>query len=360
MTAMPVSSSVPVTETLDAPPPPPGVKSNGLLRRLFRRDGDETIANQAPMSRNITPGGIDSDLSGLGTKPVLAAGENLDKVKFVVPGSVLPTPNSPPPLPPGVMPLPRQYPSLQYATQVPGAMPSSAAGNPEMANPFVPMQNQSAPNWSPSESNAFARPTEDLVPPPQIAEAGRRGMLRRLLHRDANQEPVPTNTAGTGDSALAANGFATSGLNNSMEGLPSSQPRVLPASMTSAQTQSVLDGDCGQSLASLHNSMLPSQREMAADALATTDWRSNPAVVSALLRSAREDPAPTVRSACVRSLVKMNVNSGVAVSTLQALKFDTDMQVRSDANAALAALAASASANQGIQPTSFVGHSPSK
>ena len=113
--------------------------------------------------------------------------------------------------------------------------------------------------------------------------------------------------------------------------------------------------DSQLAVAALHNSMLPSQREMAAESLANADWRSNPAVVSELLRSAREDPAPSVRSACVRCLVKMNVRSGVAVATLQSLKNDTDAQVREEARGALAATGAEPPAPQNaVQTTSFV------
>jgi vesicle coat complex subunit len=95
---------------------------------------------------------------------------------------------------------------------------------------------------------------------------------------------------------------------------------------------------------------MPSEREMAAESLGNA--QANPALVAELLRSAREDPAPTVRCACVRCLAKMSVNNGAAMATLQALKGDTDPQVRTAAQEALAG-ACQASPMQPIQRASF-------
>ena len=45
-----------------------------------------------------------------------------------------------------------------------------------------------------------------------------------------------------------------------------------------------------QMLAALHGSLFPSQREWAAEGLATLDWRIHPEIVQALVTAAREDP----------------------------------------------------------------------
>jgi hypothetical protein len=94
-----------------------------------------------------------------------------------------------------------------------------------------------------------------------------------------------------------------------------------------------------QLLAVLHDALFPSQRETAAEKLATLDWRTNETVVQALVQRAREDPAATVRAACVHALVKMKVDTVPVVTTLQALKSDGDVRVRDEAEQGLAILA---------------------
>ena len=89
---------------------------------------------------------------------------------------------------------------------------------------------------------------------------------------------------------------------------------------------------------SLKTALAPSQREWAADKLALLDWKTNPQAVEALLKAAREDPAGTVRAACVRSLGRMNVNTMPVVEALKAMKADADPMVQHEVAQALAAL----------------------
>jgi hypothetical protein len=93
----------------------------------------------------------------------------------------------------------------------------------------------------------------------------------------------------------------------------------------------------------LHDSLYPSQREWAAQSLATVDWRNNPQVVEALIRGAKDDPAATVRAACVHCLGKMHVNTVPVVNTVQGLKSDSDPRVRTAVEEALASLVPSSS-----------------
>jgi hypothetical protein len=92
----------------------------------------------------------------------------------------------------------------------------------------------------------------------------------------------------------------------------------------------------------LQNAFYPSERERAAMALATMDWHANPSVLAALTQAAREDPAATVRAACVRRLVMMNARTESVLATLRTLKNDKDEQVRQEADAALVILSAKA------------------
>lgn len=90
-----------------------------------------------------------------------------------------------------------------------------------------------------------------------------------------------------------------------------------------------------QLLTVLHQSSVIQQREWAADNLSSVNWQENPRVAEAILKAAREDSAPTVRQACVRSLMKMGVYTPSAIAVLQALKSDADERVRLEAEAAL-------------------------
>jgi hypothetical protein len=90
----------------------------------------------------------------------------------------------------------------------------------------------------------------------------------------------------------------------------------------------------------LQNASYPSERERAAMALATIDWRTNPMVLAALTQAAREDPAATVRAACVNRLATMNAHTESVMATLRMLKNDKDERVRQEVDAALVVLSA--------------------
>ncbi len=90
-----------------------------------------------------------------------------------------------------------------------------------------------------------------------------------------------------------------------------------------------------QMLLTLKDALYPSHREWAAEALAISDWRSNPQVVDALMLAAKEDPAATVRAGAVRALARMNTNNSAVVATLQGLRADPDPRVRKDVEQAL-------------------------
>lgn len=111
-----------------------------------------------------------------------------------------------------------------------------------------------------------------------------------------------------------------------------------------------------QLMATLRDSLYPSQRELAAEKLCTVNWQSNPEVVGALVTAAREDPAATVRAGCVRCLVKMKVNTPTVVATIQALKSDPDLRVRQEVDRATSIMTSGQPApiGQALQPVGFV------
>ncbi len=88
----------------------------------------------------------------------------------------------------------------------------------------------------------------------------------------------------------------------------------------------------------LTDDLMPSRREKAAEILSAMDWHQNSEILAAILKAAGEDPAATVRAACVRSLAKMKADTLETIHLLQSLRADADPRVRGEANQALAAL----------------------
>jgi hypothetical protein len=78
----------------------------------------------------------------------------------------------------------------------------------------------------------------------------------------------------------------------------------------------------------LRDSTFPAERERAAASLATFDWRTNPHVVSALIHGATQDPAASVRAACVHQLGQIGAATDLVRNTLQLLRADSDPRVR--------------------------------
>jgi hypothetical protein len=124
---------------------------------------------------------------------------------------------------------------------------------------------------------------------------------------------------------------------------PAAQPRNTAMDRPAAPAgtpanQAAATDAIGEMLAVLKTSSYPSQREWAANNLATFEWRKYPAVVDALVSAAREDPAASVRSGCVYNLARMQVTTEPVLALLQQLKTDSDVRVRTEAERALARL----------------------
>jgi hypothetical protein len=225
------------------------------------------------------------------------------------PAGYLPPALPTPPAPPGYA-LGRPYypPAPTYVT---GGTPTG------LANAFTPASN--------------ARPIPADFAPPQVAANCFSGP----------DQPAPAGR--TGPPAAPVPGYfppMARGYGPAPYGRPiaqASQPAVSPP----------------QLLATLRDSLLPSQREWAADQLAGLDWRAHPQTVEALLSAAHSDPAPAVRAGCVRALAKMRANTGPVVAAVEGLRRDADPRVRQEAEEALTALGGAAPRNDsGVRPAS--------
>jgi hypothetical protein len=91
---------------------------------------------------------------------------------------------------------------------------------------------------------------------------------------------------------------------------------VVPAGHTTVSSRP----DTQQLLLVLRSSLYPSHRELAADQLGKLDARSNPIVVELMAQAAKNDPAASVRSACVRNLCQMNASTPVVAETFIAMQ----------------------------------------
>jgi hypothetical protein len=78
----------------------------------------------------------------------------------------------------------------------------------------------------------------------------------------------------------------------------------------------------------LKEALYPSHREQAADRLGSAENRTQREVVDALVLGAKEDPAATVRAACVRALTRMKADGPAVAAALRELSKDGDERVR--------------------------------
>ena len=88
----------------------------------------------------------------------------------------------------------------------------------------------------------------------------------------------------------------------------------------------------------LRESSYPEQREWAAQSLVSFEWRAHPQIVPALLQSASQDPAASVRAGCVYCLGRMQAAVEPVFSTLHSLRNDIDPRVRQEVEQALVRL----------------------
>jgi hypothetical protein len=90
-----------------------------------------------------------------------------------------------------------------------------------------------------------------------------------------------------------------------------------------------------QPVRQLRESLLPSEREVAIETLASSDLRGSKEAASALLTAAFRDPAITVRLSAIRTLAAKLGGNPQIIGALRALKEDGDARIRAEAESAL-------------------------
>jgi hypothetical protein len=250
-----------------------------------------------------------------------------------------------------------------FGQQVPVTPPPEGSGQPINAfSSMQPAQAPAAPEGPPQ--NAFGnmpmgQPMGQPMMPPQYGPAPQRTMLPpgpyTPLPSPGFHQPYPTPPgmpmAPAGYQMLPPQAPVAPAINPvSYQAAMVSRPApTMPASNSTGVDPATL-----QLVQQLRDSFLPSEREMAAVKLSKLDWKANEPVVQALVSSASQDPAATVRASCVRSLAKMKCNTMPVVAALQNLKGDADPRVQQEVEQALAMLAPGVTGGQGLSAPSSV------
>jgi len=126
--------------------------------------------------------------------------------------------------------------------------------------------------------------------------------------------------------------ITTVGASSPADGLPLSPPTGALASGDRQSSQDML-------LGMMREALFPSHREWAAETLAAGSDAS-PQVIDALVQSARQDPAASMRATCIRCLVKIKADTAQVREALAVLQTDPSPLVKQEADAALGRLGA--------------------
>jgi hypothetical protein len=283
--------------------------------------GDETSsktrtpAEEPARTSSPLQGSSRSQLPPLGTQSVVGAAGGMNSQVQFVPVPIITVPDlTRPPMPPTHAPQPIIQPAGASA-YVPGAAskalgPNVTTTDEGMVNAFTSMPSREQVALA---TNAFTNG--------ESAAAVQGPMMPA-------QQNYPRSPYGL--MAQGASGMAPPAMNPSVMPVVYQMPMQAGLLMPTAAEQ--------QMLGALRDSLYPSQREWAVAGLATFDWHAHPEVVQALLTAGHQDPAATVRAACVHHLARMNVNIMPVMELVQKSRADADPRVRLEADRALSAM----------------------
>ncbi len=265
--------------------------------------------------------------------------------------------------------------------QQPSAPPSFAGVRPPGPRPLPDIPGVAIP-MLPPRAPVMNMPTPPLPatavqrgPMVMMPDSGVPGAMGNAFTLPATSRPIPADFGGTpqepnGFDPMARPGQGTAPRAYGM-GMPGAYRQQMPNMMamgpqapmgynsplnmpSMAYGQAVVSasastpsGSVPRLLATLKDSLRPSEREEAAEQLSDLNWRIQPLVVESLMKAAREDPAPTVRAACVHALAHMKVDTPAACALVRDLRSDGDPHVRQEAEEALHTLG-----DSGIQQAS--------
>lgn len=360
--------------------PPPPIQQVSVPATLPPAAPVKPATPPAPVTETVAVPASNNKPLPAGAQSVLAAGYQPGQVVYIpVPTVTLPSGYRPQPpetkIPQAPQPnVPPQVQQQQPPPNMPRSMQAAVVSDDSLVNAFSPNEQEVAaatrkmnPGQTAYVNNAFAtqaapqqtaqyngmpmgqgmypngyQPGYQAPMYPNMYAQGRQFPMNYGMppasYAAASQVPYPPNPYN-----VAAPGLATvsnyAPANTGVMPASYNQPAMAYPPMPPASTlpSSAREPNLQATYMLLRDAVYPSQREWAADSLTAVDWRSNPQVVQALLSSAREDSAATVRAGCVRCLVKMNVNTPPVLAALQGLKNDADPRVRQEVEQALTA-----------------------
>ena len=314
-------SKIPHTDAPDSTAPE---KKTPLLALLAHDQPSAVVKVDAKQPE--TPAGLNPAMPPLpGPAPIAPA------PKQTAPAAIVPAPMQTAPAP---APAQTKAPVAPAKPAIPLGMASVlAARSPELAPPTPPKGPQAASQseavgLNPNEPNAFTN----------NPKGGPAAVAGNAFYNCAAARREPQ------ADALAGNAFPAApqaGMSPAYGGaLAMRIPTPAPAAQLSSRpTGYVVPAgyqqqggyEPAQLIAVMRESLYPSQREWAAENLASMDWRRHPQILDLLIERAKRDPAPTVRAECVRSLGRMKADTVAAVETIKALQTDPDGRVRQEA-----------------------------
>jgi hypothetical protein len=220
----------------------------------------------------------------------------------------------------------------------PNEQPLVAA--PSIAHNIIPPQApQLYPNYPNTKMAGISYPTQGMA---------------NAFTSVPNQRPIPSDVESTvvmqnafnptmpkeGD--MPAQGFNPN--NDMAQGMASGQmPANMMAYIQPESTVMPADTVLMENVVMLKNANQPSLREYAADQLSKIRGVSTNLAVQALATAVKEDPAPLVRAACIRSLTRMKINTIEVLEVINEKKTDLDPRVRMEADQAIIQLTSGSS-----------------
>jgi hypothetical protein len=292
-----------------------------------------------PMVKDTMPPAPELSHQGwpLGTQSVAAAKNGLvGPLTYVpVPTVTVPQPHSPPMPPPPVLPDAPNLtayvnaftpPPTPKVTQPPSWQTSGAFSNPMAQQQMIAYQQQMLAYQQQMQAQQmmmqYYRPNPQAMSP--MPSTG--PMANFARHYVGPMPPNPTGQAPMPYPPMQA-----------MQ--PQPQPALQPVQHQQVAMQPpTVAQQVDQLLKVLRESPYPAQREWAAQSLTSYDWRAQPQIVSALVSSAGQDPAGSVRAGCVYCLGRMGASVESVRETLHSLRNDSDPRVRQEVDQAFVRL----------------------
>ena len=213
------------------------------------------------------------------------------------------------------------------ATSSTRPIPADFGNLPVKQNAFAP---PSVPGPAPVAQVNLPLPGRNFLPPNALG----------MPHQATPLQALPGNTPAVLNLGKKKSKVDDDGVSNAftdtpqLVGQPTQPTPLAPATLvTTAASSAKVNLD--QPIRQLRESLLPSERELAIEAMAETDLRQQNEAASALLTAAFRDPAVTVRLCAIRTLALKLGHNPQILGALRTLKEDGDARIRAEAESAL-------------------------